>query len=105
MAFFIKFLCHLYFYVFSGGAQLRESPDVVPERLSRLLSAAPEVPGVPRAHVRALEIFSESLDQVVPVGDLCGRQMLQPGPSSVKEEQGEVVDDEVIVVRSSQLVG
>jgi hypothetical protein len=31
--------------------------------------------------------------------------MLQPGPSSVGEEQGEVADDEVIVVRSSQLAG
>src|SRR5688572_20827199 len=35
------------------GALLRESPDVVPERLSQLLSAASEVPGIPRAHVRA----------------------------------------------------
>jgi hypothetical protein len=31
--------------------------------------------------------------------------MLQPGPGSVGEEQGEVVDDEVIVVRSTQLAG
>jgi hypothetical protein len=30
------------------GALLRESPDVVPERLSRLLAAASEIPGVPR---------------------------------------------------------
>jgi hypothetical protein len=44
------------------GALLRESPDVVPERLSRLLSAASEVPGIPRAHVRAVEIAGESLD-------------------------------------------
>jgi hypothetical protein len=44
------------------GSLLRESPDVVPERLSRLLSAASEVPGIPGAHVRALEIAGESLD-------------------------------------------
>jgi hypothetical protein len=50
-----------------------------------------------------LEISSESLDQVVPVGDLRGRQMLQLGPGSVGEEQGEVADDEVVVVRPSQL--
>jgi hypothetical protein len=31
--------------------------------------------------------------------------MLQPGPGSVGEEQGEVADDEVVVVRSSQLAG
>jgi hypothetical protein len=29
--------------------------------------------------------------------------MLQPGPGSVKEEQGEVADDEVVVIRPSQL--
>jgi LPS O-antigen subunit length determinant protein (WzzB/FepE family) len=50
-----------------------------------------------------LEISSESLDQVVPVRDLRRRQMLQPGPSSVREEKGEVADDEVVVVRPSQL--
>jgi hypothetical protein len=29
--------------------------------------------------------------------------MLQLGPGSVREEKGEVVDDEVVVVRPSQL--
>src|SRR6187455_1348704 len=87
------------------GALLRESPDVVPERLSRLLPAASKVPGVPGAHVCALEIASEGLDQVVPVGNLPRRQVLQPGASSVGEEQGEVADDEVIIVRSTQLAG
>jgi hypothetical protein len=31
--------------------------------------------------------------------------MLQPGPVGVGEEQGEVTDDEVIIVRSTQLAG
>jgi hypothetical protein len=31
--------------------------------------------------------------------------MLQPGPGDVGEEQGEVTDDEVVIVRSTQLVG
>jgi hypothetical protein len=44
------------------GALLRESSDVVPKGLSRLLPAASEVPGIPGAHVRALEIAGESLD-------------------------------------------
>ena len=86
-------------------ALLRESPDVVPERLSRLLSAASEVLGISGAHVRALEIAGESLDQVIPVGDLPRRQVLQPGASGVGEEQGEVADDEVVIVRSTQLAG
>jgi hypothetical protein len=31
--------------------------------------------------------------------------MLQPGSSGVREEQGEVADGEVVIVRSSQLAG
>jgi hypothetical protein len=29
--------------------------------------------------------------------------MLQPGPGSVREKKGEVADDEVVVIRPSQL--
>jgi hypothetical protein len=58
------------------------------------LAAASEIPRVPRAHVCALEVSGEGFDQVVPVGDLRRRQMLQPGSGGVREEQGEVADDE-----------
>jgi hypothetical protein len=85
------------------GALLRKPPDVLSQGFPWLLAAASEVPGVPRAHIRALEVSSEGLDQVVPVGDLRRRQMLQPGPGGIGEEQGEVADDEVVVVRSSQV--
>jgi hypothetical protein len=54
-------------------------------------------------HICTLEIVGEGLDQVVPVGDLPRRQVLQPGASGVGEEQGEVADDEVVIVRSTQL--
>jgi hypothetical protein len=67
--------------------------------------AASEIPGVSRAHVCALEIVGEGLDQVIPVGDLPRRQVLQPGLSGIGEEQGEVADDEVIIVRSTQVAG
>jgi hypothetical protein len=50
-----------------------------------------------------LEVSREGLDQVVPVGDLRRRQMLQPCSGSVGEEKGEVADDEVVVARPSQL--
>jgi hypothetical protein len=70
-----------------------------------LLAAASEILGVPRAHVRALEVSSEGFHQVVPVGDLRRRQMLQPGSGGVGEEQGEVADDDVVIVRSTQLAG
>jgi hypothetical protein len=83
------------------GALLRKSPDVLPQGLSWLLAAASNIPGVPRAHVRALEVSSEGFDQVVPVGDLRRRQMLQLGSGGVREEQGEVADDEVVIVRST----
>jgi hypothetical protein len=55
---------------------LRKPPDVLSEGLPWLLAAASEVPRVPRAHVRALEVSRESFDQIVPVGDLRRRQML-----------------------------
>jgi hypothetical protein len=87
------------------GALLRKSPDVVPEGFSRLLAAASEIPGVPRAHVCALEVAGESFDQVILVGELRRRKTLQPGSGSVGEEQGKVADDEVVIVRSTQLAG
>jgi hypothetical protein len=31
--------------------------------------------------------------------------MLQPGSGGIREEQGEVADDEVVIVRSTQLAG
>jgi hypothetical protein len=82
-------------------ALLRKSPDVLPQGFPWLLAAASEIPGVPTAHVRALEVSSEGFDQIVPVGDLRRRQMLQPGSGGVGEEQGEVADDEVVIVRST----
>jgi hypothetical protein len=58
------------------GALLRKPPDVLSQLFPWLLAAASEILGVPRAHVRALEVSSEGFDQVVPVGDLRRRQML-----------------------------
>jgi hypothetical protein len=81
------------------GALLRKSPDVVSQGFPWLLAAASEIPRVPREHVCALEVSSEGFDQVVPVEDLRRRQMLQPGSGGVGEEQGEVADDEVVIVR------
>jgi hypothetical protein len=68
------------------GALLWKLSDVLSQGFPWLLAAASEIPGVPRAHVRTLEISSEGLDQVVPVRDLRRRQMLQLGPGGVGEE-------------------
>ena len=55
---------------------LQKPSNVLSQGFPWLLAAASEIPRVPRAHVRALEVSSEGLDQVVPVGDLRRRQML-----------------------------
>jgi hypothetical protein len=39
-------------------------------------------------HVRALEISHKCADQVIPVVDLAGRQVLKPRPRRVGEVQG-----------------
>jgi hypothetical protein len=85
------------------GALLGKPLDVLSQGFPWLLAAAPKIPRVPRAHIRTLEISSEALDQVVPVGDLRRRQMLQPCSGSVGEKKGEVADDEVVTVPPSQL--
>jgi hypothetical protein len=83
------------------GALLQKPPDVVPQGFPWLLAAASKIPGVPRAHVCALEVSSEGFDQIVLVGDLRRRQMLQPGSGGVGEDQGEVADDKVVIIRST----
>jgi hypothetical protein len=87
------------------GALLRKPPDVLSQGFPWLLAAASGILGVPKAHVRALEVSGEGFDQVVRVGDLRRRQMLQPGPGDVGEKQGEVADDEVVIVHSTHLTG
>jgi hypothetical protein len=42
-------------------------------------------------------------DQVVPVVDLTGRQVLEPRPGRVGEVQGEVADDDLVAGGSAQL--
>jgi hypothetical protein len=83
------------------GALLQKLPDVVLQGFPWLLAAASEIPGVPRAHVCSLEVSSEGFDQIVLDGNLCRRQMLQPGSGGVGEEQGEVADDKVVIIRST----
>jgi len=60
------------------GALLGETPDEVSEGLIGLLPAAPEVPGVLGAHVCALEVPNEDLDQVGPVVNHALREVLKP---------------------------
>jgi hypothetical protein len=77
-------------------AALGEASYEVPERLAGLLGACAQVPGVSRAYVCALEVPHEGADQIVPVVDLAGRQMLKPRPRRVGEVQGQVADDDFV---------
>ena len=65
------------------GALLGEASDEVSERLVRLLATTLEVLGVPGAHVCALEIPDEDLDQVAPVVNLRGREVFELGSRRV----------------------
>jgi hypothetical protein len=84
-------------------AAFGEASYEVPERFARLLGAGVQVPGVPRAYVRALEVANERADKVVPVVDLAGQQALEPRPRRVGEVQGEVADDDFVAGGSAQL--
>jgi hypothetical protein len=73
------------------------------EGLVQLLPIVLEVLGVPRAHVGALKVPHEDLLQVHPILDGVGREVLQPCPGRVDQEQGEVMDDEVVIIRVAGL--
>jgi hypothetical protein len=60
-------------YAWELSTTLGKATYEVSERLVGLLGAHPQVPGVPRAHVCALEVHHERANQVVPVVDLTRR--------------------------------
>jgi len=76
------------------GALFGEPPDEVSEGFIRLLPAAPEVSGVPRAHVCALEVPDKDPNQVGPVVDHALREVLEPRSGRIGQVQWEVADDE-----------
>ena len=85
------------------GALLGEMPDVISQGIVRLLKAPSKVPRVARAHVCALEVAHEGPDQVRPVVDLVGREMLKPGTCRVRKVQRKVADDDGIIGCAAQL--
>ena len=82
---------------------LGESPDEVLEGLIRLLPAAPEVLGVPRAHVCALEVPDEDPDQVGPVMDHALKEVLKSCSGRMGQVEWQVADDEQVIFRPAQL--
>ena len=83
------------------GALLGEAPHVVTQGFAGLLTTPFEVPGVPRAHVRALEIAHEDVDQVGPVVDLARRQVLKPRSCGVSKMERKVADDGRVLRRAA----
>ena len=86
-------------------ALLGEAPDVPTKGFSGLLSAILEILWVPRALVRALEVPHEDLFQVRPTLDSVGRMVFQPCLRRIGQEQWKVVDNEIVIIRSTGLAG
>jgi hypothetical protein len=84
-----------------GIALLGEPADVVLQGLARLLFAALEVPGLSTAHVRPLEIPNEDLFELCPATNAVGWQEFEPRSNVLPDTNREVLDDEVIIIRSS----
>ena len=81
-----------------------EAPDVPMEGLTGLLTVVLEVPWVPRALVCALEVSHKDL-QIRPTLDYVGRQVLQPCSRRIGQEQWEVADNKVVIIRTTGLTG
>ena len=86
-------------------ALLGKASDVPAEGLAGLLTAVLEVPWVPRAFVRALEVPHKDPLQIHPTLDRVGRQVFQPCPGRIGQEQWKVADNEVIIVCTTGLIG
>ena len=82
-----------------------EAPDVPVEGLTGLLAVVLEVPWVPRVFVHALEVSHEDLLQIHPTLDCVGRQVFQPCPGRIGQEQWKVADNEVIIICTTGLTG
>ena len=81
-----------------------EAPNVPAEGLTGLLTVVLEVPWVPRALVCALEVSHKDL-QIRPTLDYVGRQVLQPCSRRIGQEQWEVADNKVVIIRTTGLTG
>ena len=65
-----------------------EPTDVIPQGLARLLLAALEVPGIPRADICPLEVPDEDPLEVRPVGNVVTREEFKPCPNMLPYTMG-----------------
>ena len=69
--------------------------------LPMLLLVASEVPGITMTLVCALQVSHEHLFEIQPVLNLVSGEMLEPRSSRVSQEQWQVTDNEIIIVRAA----
>jgi len=68
-------------------ALLGEASSIFSKRFSGFLLALAEVPRIAGTCEGPLEVSIKYLDQVSPVVDLVGRELLEPPTSGVREEE------------------
>ena len=66
-----------------------------------LLLVALEVPGISRMDIRPLKISYEDPLEIYPVADAVGRKEFEPCSNMLPHADGEVLDDEVVIIHSS----
>ena len=79
--------------------------DVIPQGLIGLLLIALEVPGVPWADVRPLEIPDEDPLEVRPVVHAVVWKEFKPCPNMFPHANGKILDDEIVIIHSSGSTG
>ena len=79
--------------------------DVIPQGLIGLLLATLEVLGIPKTDIRPLEVLDEDPLEVHPVADAVMREEIEPCSNMFPHADGEVLNDEVIIIHSSGSVG
>ena len=79
--------------------------DVIPQGLIGLMLAALEVIGIPRTDIRPLEISNDETLEIRPIVDAIGRKEFEQCSKMLPHVDGEVLNDEVIIIHSSSSVG
>ena len=88
------------------GALLREASCILSEGFSLLLLAFAEVPRVAESYVGSFEVALKHPDQIGPIVNLVGRELLKPSAGGVGEEERQLSDDGSIVPSgASKLTG
>ena len=79
--------------------------DVIPQGLIGLLLVALEVLGILRTDKRPLEIPDEDSLEIRSVADAVRREEFEPCLNMLPHTNGEVLNDEVVIIHSSGLAG